>query len=61
MVDTAEWPEEIDKERALADKKQAEEDLENAHLKFEVDRVKARLRRADYRLMVWGMRKAGEG
>jgi F-type H+-transporting ATPase subunit epsilon len=50
MVDVAEWPEEIDRERALAAKQQAEEDLETAHLKFEIDRVKAKLRRADYRL-----------
>jgi len=57
MVDTAEWPEEIDKERALLDKQQSEEDLQTAHLKFELDRVKARLRRADYRLMVCGMKK----
>ena len=57
MVDTAEWPEEIDKERALLDKQQSEEDLQTAHLKFELDRVKARLRRANYRLMVCGMKK----
>ena len=57
MVDTAEWPEEIDKERALLDKRQSEEDLQTAHLKFELDRVKARLRRANYRLMVCGMKK----
>jgi len=59
MVDAAEWPEEIDKERALANKRQAEEDLKADHLKFEAERVKARLRRADYRLMVRGMRKEG--
>jgi F-type H+-transporting ATPase subunit epsilon len=50
MVDAAEWPEEIDRERALAAKKEAEEDLEAANIKFEIDKAKAKLRRAEYRL-----------
>jgi len=52
MVKTAEWPEEIDSARVLADKQQAEEDLKTANLKFEVDRIEAKLRRANYRLKV---------
>ena len=55
MVDAAEWPEEIDRERALAAKQQAEKDLEAAHFKFEIDKAKSKLRRADYRLKVLGL------
>jgi F-type H+-transporting ATPase subunit epsilon len=52
MVDCAEWPEEIDKERALEAKEQAEKVLNDANFKFETDKAKERLRRADYRLKV---------
>jgi F-type H+-transporting ATPase subunit epsilon len=52
MVDSAEWPEEIDKERALKSKEQAEKILSDANLKFETDKAKEKLRRADYRLKV---------
>jgi F-type H+-transporting ATPase subunit epsilon len=52
MVNTAEWPEEVDRERALAAKEQAEKDLNDAHLRFEIDNAQAKLRRADYRLKV---------
>jgi F-type H+-transporting ATPase subunit epsilon len=57
MVDVAEWPEEIDKERALAAKKAAEEELEEARFKFEIVTAKARLRRANCRLKVLELRK----
>ena len=50
MVDAAEWPEEIDRERARAAKEQSERRLETAMLKFETDAAKAKLRRAEYRL-----------
>ncbi|MCL2128156.1 MAG: ATP synthase F1 subunit epsilon [Treponema sp.] len=50
MVDTAEWPEEIDTERALAAKKASEEKIESAQMKFEIDKAKARLRRSEMRL-----------
>ena len=56
MVDSAEWPEEVDPDRARVAKQQAEENLKTASLKFEVDHVKARLRRAEYRLKAWGLR-----
>jgi F-type H+-transporting ATPase subunit epsilon len=51
MVDAAEWPEEIDTERARAAKREAEEVIKTASEKFELDRAKARLRRAEYRLL----------
>jgi F-type H+-transporting ATPase subunit epsilon len=50
MVDAAEWPGEIDVERARVAQQRAEEDLAIASLKFEKDRAKARRRRAEYRL-----------
>jgi F-type H+-transporting ATPase subunit epsilon len=50
MVDAAEWPEEIDAERARQAQQRAQEDLNIASLKFEIDRAKAKLRRAEYRL-----------
>ncbi|MDR0444241.1 MAG: ATP synthase F1 subunit epsilon [Treponema sp.] len=52
IVDAAEWPEEIDRERALKSKQEAEKNLSVAHLKFQVDHEKAKLRRAEYRLKV---------
>ena len=57
MVDTAEWPEEIDRDRALAAKQKAEESLETALLKFEIDNAKAKLRRAEFRLKAWELQK----
>jgi F-type H+-transporting ATPase subunit epsilon len=57
MVDAAEWPEEIDYERALAAKTKAEETIESGMLKFEVDNAKANLKRAETRIKVWGLRK----
>ena len=57
MVDAAEWPEEIDHDRAAAAKQQAEQSLEAAMLKFETDNAKAKLRRAEYRLKTWDMRE----
>jgi F-type H+-transporting ATPase subunit epsilon len=53
MVDAAEWPEEIDHERAAAAKQQAAQSLESAMLKFEVANAQAKLRRAEYRLKAW--------
>jgi F-type H+-transporting ATPase subunit epsilon len=56
MVDAAEWPEEIDIERALAAKEQAEQQLEMAMLKFETEAAQAKLRRAGYRLKAAALR-----
>ncbi|MDR1839302.1 MAG: ATP synthase F1 subunit epsilon [Treponema sp.] len=52
MTDCAEWPEEIDRERALASKKEAEINLSDTNLKFETNKEKEKLRRAEYRLKV---------
>jgi F-type H+-transporting ATPase subunit epsilon len=52
MVDAAEWPEEIDKERALLSKYEAEETLKDSQLKFEVYKAKEKLWRANCRLKV---------
>ena len=55
LVDTAEWPEEINTERALEVKQKAEENLKNALLTFENDSAKAKLQRAELRLKVAGL------
>jgi F-type H+-transporting ATPase subunit epsilon len=52
IVDAAEWPEEIDGDRARASKTEAEADLNMGLLKFEIDNAKAKLRRAEFRLKV---------
>jgi F-type H+-transporting ATPase subunit epsilon len=50
VVDAAEWPQEIDRDRALAAKERAEELLETAMFRFETDNAKANLKRALTRL-----------
>jgi F-type H+-transporting ATPase subunit epsilon len=50
MVDAAEWPQEIDRQRALAAQQSAQTSLDSAVIKFETDKAQARLRRAEYRL-----------
>nr|AGS53009.1 ATP synthase epsilon chain [uncultured bacterium contig00031] len=55
IVASAEWPKEIDRERALKSKQQAEEDLRSANLKFETGMAKAKLRRAECRLKLLDM------
>ncbi|MDR2500271.1 MAG: ATP synthase F1 subunit epsilon [Treponema sp.] len=56
MADAAEWPEEIDRERALAAKKRAEEQLASQLFHFEADTVRANLQRAKTRLRAATMR-----
>ncbi|MFP3043332.1 ATP synthase F1 subunit epsilon [Treponema primitia] len=56
MVDSAEWPDEIDHERALEAKRQAEEILKNSSFKFESGTAKQKLERADMRLKAWELR-----
>jgi F-type H+-transporting ATPase subunit epsilon len=58
MVDAAEWPSEIDQDRALAAQKRAEEQLRTAMFKFETENAKATLKRANTRLKV---REAARG
>ena len=52
MVDAAEWPEEIDRERALASKQEAEDILKDAQFRFEIEKARKKLRRAIFRLKV---------
>ena len=50
MVDAAEWPSEIDHDRALAAKQRAEERLRGGAFRFETENARADLRRAEFRL-----------
>ena len=50
MVSAAEWPDEIDRERALMAKQRAEIILAEAEAKVEIDRAREKLRRAEFRL-----------
>ena len=50
VSDAAEWPEEIDYDRAKAAKAKAEETLTAGTLKFETDSAAASLRRANMRI-----------
>jgi len=52
MVESADWPEEINKQKVLEIKKQAEETLKNAQLQFEIDKAKKKLHHAECRLKV---------
>jgi F-type H+-transporting ATPase subunit epsilon len=56
MVDAAEWPGEIDYERALEAKTRAEERFKSGMLKFETDNAVSSLKRADFRLKTWKLR-----
>ena len=56
IVDSAEWPEEIDPVRARAAKEKAEKDLESAMMKFEIDSAKVKLRHAEYRLKAYELK-----
>ncbi|MDR2133491.1 MAG: ATP synthase F1 subunit epsilon [Treponema sp.] len=57
MVDAAEWPEEIDTERAKAAKREAGETLDTGMLKFEIDKARVKLKRAEWRLKVAEMKE----
>jgi F-type H+-transporting ATPase subunit epsilon len=57
MVDAAEWPEEIEYERAVAAKERAEEQLVAGMLKFETDNAASSLKRASFRLKTWELRE----
>jgi F-type H+-transporting ATPase subunit epsilon len=52
ISDAAEWPSEIDYERAKAAKERAEETLKGGILKFEAETTAASLRRANMRIKV---------
>ncbi|MDR2160052.1 MAG: ATP synthase F1 subunit epsilon [Treponema sp.] len=53
MVDAAEWPGEIDPERAREAQQRAEEQLVSGMLKFEIDNAVQNLGRAKTRLKAW--------
>ena len=59
LVDAAEWPEEIDQERALAAKQRAEEQIRGGASAFELENIQASLKRAETRLKAYGMRAGG--
>ena len=50
IIDAAEWPEEIDRERALAAKQKAQNTINTSKQKFEIEMARIELRHADYRL-----------
>ncbi len=52
VMDSVEWPEEIDVQRAEAAKKRAEKLIESKEDHVDIDRAKAALRRAENRLNV---------
>jgi F-type H+-transporting ATPase subunit epsilon len=58
VVDTAEWPEEIDYDRALAARNRAAESLKSGVFKFEIDSARASLKRAEIRIRVYEHFKA---
>ena len=57
MADAAEWPGEIDPERAKEAQKRAEEQLVSGMLKFEIDRAAQNLKRAKTRLKAWALNR----
>jgi F-type H+-transporting ATPase subunit epsilon len=56
IADSAEWPEEIDHDRALEAKRRAEETLQNPSFKFEAEGARQRLERAEMRLKAWELK-----
>jgi F-type H+-transporting ATPase subunit epsilon len=57
MADSAEWPGEIDPERARDAGKRAEEQLASGMLKFEIDQAAQNLKRAKTRLKAWELNR----
>jgi len=56
LVDAAEWPQEIDLDRALAAREKAEKEVGKTRLRFEVKSAKARVRRAEFRLKAYELK-----
>jgi F-type H+-transporting ATPase subunit epsilon len=56
LADAAEWPDEIDHDRAVDAKRRAEEILENPGFRFEAKIAGQRLERAKMRLKAWELR-----
>ncbi|GAB6392798.1 MAG: ATP synthase F1 subunit epsilon/F-type H+-transporting ATPase subunit epsilon [Treponematales bacterium] len=59
LTDAAEWPEEIDKERAVKEREDARNTLAANPFHFEAERAKAALKRAETRLRVTGSGEQG--
>ena len=57
IVEAAEWPEEIDKERALAAQQKAKNIISGSAQKYEIEKAKINLRRAEYRLKAAELKK----
>jgi F-type H+-transporting ATPase subunit epsilon len=58
MVDAAEWPDEIDPDRARAAKSRAEAELRaGSMIRFEIENAQANIKRAETRLKVYGLRE----
>jgi F-type H+-transporting ATPase subunit epsilon len=56
LVDAAEWPQEIDYDRAVEAKKLAEERLKTGSFKFETHTAQTDLKRAEFRLKMYALR-----
>ncbi|MDR0597977.1 MAG: ATP synthase F1 subunit epsilon [Treponema sp.] len=56
IADSAEWPDEIDYDRAIEAKRRAEAVLQNPSFKFEAETAKQALERAEMRLKAWELR-----
>ncbi|MDR2793519.1 MAG: ATP synthase F1 subunit epsilon [Treponema sp.] len=62
LVDAAELPEEIDRDRAIEEKKRAEDIINNGGgLKFEIDKAEVSRARAEARLRAWELRAEKTG
>jgi F-type H+-transporting ATPase subunit epsilon len=57
LVNAAEWPSEIDRDRALSAKGRAEEELKEGVMKFETENALLDLKRAETRLKVYELRE----
>ncbi|MDR2211514.1 MAG: ATP synthase F1 subunit epsilon [Spirochaetaceae bacterium] len=55
MADAAEWPEEIDRDRALLSKTAAQDTINSSLFKFESTAAEGALKRAEFRLRVKDM------
>jgi F-type H+-transporting ATPase subunit epsilon len=53
ITDSAEWPDEIDYDRAMEAKRRAEAILRDADFKFEAETARQALARAEMRLKAW--------
>jgi F-type H+-transporting ATPase subunit epsilon len=57
LINAAEWPDEIDFNRALTAKTRAEEEIKNGVMRFETENARDTLKRAETRLKVYELRK----